>query len=164
MNRSVVGSLLFVGGAMLVVLAPSGESAAQDLDGPTRGPVTATDIAPSPASLGIPFAAPAAPAHIVAASAGLKGLETPDLTLSANCGENQVEVDGDYCPALEQKCVRWMDPETTVPRRCSEFAPTGKCQGKTVKKHFCIDKYEWPNKAGEMRLMVESACLAAAWT
>ena len=90
MNRSVVGSLLFVGGAMLVVLAPSGESAAQDLDGPTRGPVTATDIAPSPASLGIPFAAPAAPAHIVAASAGLKGLETPDLTLSANCGEHRV--------------------------------------------------------------------------
>ncbi|HSO34779.1 MAG TPA: SUMF1/EgtB/PvdO family nonheme iron enzyme [Labilithrix sp.] len=158
MKRSVIGSLLFVGGALVVVLAPAGESSAQDLDGPTRGPVTATDVAPPPAPLAIPFAvpAPAVPRAIVAASAGLKGLETPDLGLSANCGENQVEVDGDYCPALEQKCLRWMDPETTVPRRCSEFAPTGKCQGKTVKKHFCIDKYEYPNKLGEKPVVMKT--------
>jgi formylglycine-generating enzyme required for sulfatase activity len=49
-----------------------------------------------------------------------------------------------------------MDPETTVPRRCSEFAPTGKCQGKTIKKHFCIDKYEYPNKVGEKPLIMKT--------
>jgi len=148
MNRSAIGSFLFVGGALVMMLAPSAESVAQDTDGPPRGPVVAADVAPPvPASAARP---------LVPASAGLKGLEPPDLGASANCGENQVEVDGDYCPALEQKCVRWMDPETTIPRRCSEFAPTGKCQGKTTKKHFCIDKYEYPNKLGEKPVVMKT--------
>jgi len=124
-----------------MLLAPSAESVAQpDASAPSRAAAPA-EIAPPPT---------------VPVSAGLKGVETPDLGVSANCGDNQVEVDGDYCPALEQKCVRWMDAETTVPRRCSEFAPTGKCQGKTVKKHFCIDKYEYPNKLGEKPVVMKT--------
>ena len=66
---------------------------------------------------------------------------------SGRCPENMVEVEGDYCPYIEQKCLRWLDPETKM--RCAEFAPSGKCQSKTTKKHFCIDRYEWPNKVGE---------------
>ena len=112
--------------------------------------MVAADLAPL--SLG----APAAAKSVSAASAGLKGIQGPDLGAGANCGSNQVEVDGDYCPALEQKCVRWMDPETTVPRRCSEFAPTGACQGKTLRKHFCIDKYEYPNKLGEKPVVMKT--------
>ena len=153
MKRSAFGSLLFVGGALVFLLAPAGESAARDLDAPGRVALVAADVAPGPmgATLAI------APAAGVAASAGLKGVQSlPDLGASANCAENQVEVDGDYCPALEQKCIRWMDPETTIPRRCSEFAPTGKCQGKTTKKHFCIDKYEYPNKLGAKPVVMKT--------
>ena len=142
MNRSVVGSLLFVGGALALLLAPSAESVAQPdaAAASARLMVPAVDVPPAP----------------VPVSAGLKAIETPEIGVSASCGENQVEVDGDYCPALEQKCVRWMDPETTIPRRCSEFAPTGKCQGKTVTKHFCIDKYEYPNKLGEKPVVMKT--------
>ena len=143
MNRSLIGSLLFVGGSLVMVLAPSARSVAQPEVSPPAPAVLAVEVAP-PAPVSVPV------------SAGLKGAEMPDLGVSPNCGENQVEVDGDYCPALEQKCVRWMDPETTVPRRCSEFAPTGKCQGKTIKKHFCIDKYEYPNKVGEKPVVMKT--------
>lgn len=149
--RSGFGSLLFVGAALVFLIAPSSESSAQD--GANRAVV-----APAPTLAAAPAPEPAVAAKgLTPASAGLKGVQAPpDLGASANCGENQVEVDGDYCPALEQKCVRWMDPETTVPRRCSEFAPTGKCQGKTIKKHFCIDKYEYPNKVGEKPVVMKT--------
>src|SRR4029079_11974002 len=128
------------------------QGAAQSADRPAQ-------VAPN-----LPSLPPAA--AVTAASAGLKGIQAanpapPSLGASANCGENQVEVDGDYCPALEQKCVRWMDPETTVPRRCSEFAPSGNCQGKTVKKHFCVDKFEYPNRAGANPTILNSWTEAA---
>jgi sulfatase modifying factor 1 len=149
MKRSTVGSLLFVGGTLVFLLAPSGESAAQRAES-TAG--VAGVSAPRPETA----VAPTNPTNLVAANAGLKAVSAPELGTSANCGENQVEVDGDYCPALEQKCIRWMDPETTIPRRCSEFAPTGACQGKTIKKHFCIDKYEYPNKLGEKPVVMKT--------
>ncbi len=147
MNRGKVASLLFVGGTLVFLLAPSGESTAKPVEpeAPSRLPIL--DVA-APATAAIP------------ANAGVKPITTPDLGVgiqgSGNCGENQVEVEGDYCPALEQKCLRWMDPETTIPRRCSEFAPTGKCQTKTIKKHFCIDKFEYPNKRGERPVVMKT--------
>jgi hypothetical protein len=156
MKRAYVGSGLFVGGTLLFLLSPSSESAArggsaQAGASPSDGrvAVVATDVVASPAP---PAAGP------IAASAGLQGATAvaSELVASGTCGDNQVEVDGDYCPALEQKCIRWMDPETTIPRRCSEFAPTGKCQGRTIKKHFCIDKYEYPNKAGDKPVVMKT--------
>lgn len=75
---------------------------------------------------------------------------------STSCPSGMVEVEGDFCPTLEQKCVKWLDDKHVVPRRCAEFAPTGKCQGKTVKKHFCIDRYEYPNKEGERPVVMKS--------
>src|SRR4051812_38576799 len=37
---------------------------------------------------------------------------------SGKCPSNTVEVEGDYCPQLEQKCLKYIDPEGTFPRRC----------------------------------------------
>jgi hypothetical protein len=160
MNRAYVGSLLFIGGTLLMLVAPGASSA--------QRPSKAADVEPaarlaslepgaavtSPAIAGAPTLPTSA--TVTTANAGLKGVSTPELGASANCGDNQVEVEGDYCPALEQKCVRWMDPETTIPRRCSEFAPTGKCQTKTLKKHFCIDRFEYPNKVGEKPVVMKT--------
>lgn len=161
-----VGSVLFIGGTLLFLVAPSGEGAAKGAnesgEGPSRGTVAALSAAAglAPAIQATSVAAPAAAGAnanaLTLGSAGLKGASTPDITQTGSCGENQVEVEGDYCPALEQKCIRWMDSETTIPRRCSEFAPTGKCQGKTTKKHFCIDKYEYPNKVGERPVIMKT--------
>ena len=78
------------------------------------------------------------------------------VTTSGACPTNMVEVEGDYCPILEQRCIKWLDKEGTNPRRCAEFAPSGACQTKTVHKRFCIDKFEYPNTPGVMPTVMKS--------
>jgi hypothetical protein len=77
---------------------------------------------------------------------------TPDaLPSEASCPPEMVEVEGDYCPYVEQKCLRWLDPETKL--QCAEFDKTvasAACSMKTQHKRFCIDRYEWPNKVGAL--------------
>jgi hypothetical protein len=73
------------------------------------------------------------------------------------CPANMVEVEGDYCPYVEQKCSRWLDPATKL--QCAEFekpAVEGRCFMKTDHKRFCIDRFEWPNKAGEVPVAMAS--------
>lgn len=80
--------------------------------------------------------------------AGLKEAVTPRMLAGdriSACPADMIEVVGDYCPSVEQRCLRWLDPDTKL--RCAEFAES-KCTSKTIRKHFCIDKYEYPNKAG----------------
>ncbi len=58
-------------------------------------------------------------------------------------------VDGEYCTEVEHKCLKsWYD-KSNKKTICEEFAPTAKCIGKKIKKRYCIDTYEWPNKKGE---------------
>jgi Sulfatase-modifying factor enzyme 1 len=65
-----------------------------------------------------------------------------------------VDIDGDYCPVVEQICLQWVDingKNTDPPKgsgRCGVFKSPSKCMSKTVKKHFKIDRYEYPNKKG----------------
>lgn len=85
---------------------------------------------------------------------GLKTPATPVDRTGGNCPAGMVEVEGDYCANIEQKCLRWLDPETRM--RCAEFAPTGACQGKTVHKKFCMDRFEYPNIAGEKPVVMKT--------
>jgi sulfatase modifying factor 1 len=99
-----------------------------------------------------PSIAPAAAkAENIHASLGVKPTVSPSLdaagTNAGSCGAGMVEVEGDYCSNVEQKCLRWLDPETK--QRCAEFLPTSSCKGKTVHKHFCVDRFEFPNVQGE---------------
>jgi formylglycine-generating enzyme len=73
------------------------------------------------------------------------------------CPSDMVEVSGDYCPYVLEKCARWLDPATKL--QCAEFekpASAGHCFMKTEHKSFCIDRYEWPNRAGELPQSMES--------
>jgi len=73
------------------------------------------------------------------------------LPAEDGCPPDMVEVEGDYCPLVEQKCVRWLDPETKL--QCGEFekkAASGACLLKTQHKRFCVDRYEWPNRVGTL--------------
>jgi hypothetical protein len=72
------------------------------------------------------------------------------LPTESGCAPDMVEVEGDYCPLVEQKCLRWLDPETKL--QCAEFArQTGVgCTLASHHQHFCIDRYEWPNKLGAL--------------
>ena len=68
---------------------------------------------------------------------------------AAACPAGMQLVDGEYCTDVEHKCLKsWYD-KSNKKKICEEFAPTAKCIGKKVKKRYCIDTYEWPNKKGE---------------
>ena len=123
MKRATKLGLLVVVAATLSGLASASQPA----------PALAEDEVPSPA--------------VVAAEPAAQPAET------MSCPEGMVEVEGSYCPSVEQTCVRWVDATKT---RCAEFAPTGNCQGETVQKRFCIDRFEYPNKAGEMPVTMKS--------
>ena len=70
---------------------------------------------------------------------------------ASSCPPDMVEVTGEFCPNVVQECL---NVDTSVHNvngyvRCLEFAPT-QCLSKTlVPLHFCIDRYEWPNREGE---------------
>jgi sulfatase-modifying factor enzyme 1 len=106
----------------------------------TRGGQAADADVPAPQSL--PIAAKTATSH------------SPEAGSTA-CPSDMVEVEGDYCPNEEQTCLYNTDisgkrlstpPDLTW--ACGEFKPS-RCLSDTVHMHFCIDKYEWPNKEGQ---------------
>ena len=74
------------------------------------------------------------------------------------CKPGMVEVEGEYCSELEQRCVRWVDDHRL---RCAEFAPS-RCRGAQAHKRFCIDAYEYPNKPGEKPTLMKSWIEAGA--
>ena len=69
------------------------------------------------------------------------------------CGENSSEIEGYFCPSVVQECLEWQDKDNPRgPNVCLEFAKkssTCLSNNKTY-VHFCIDKYEWPNKKGAL--------------
>ena len=75
------------------------------------------------------------------------------------CPENSVLVEGDYCPDVEQVCLKWVGnqgqplppPPSNQTGRCGEWKQPSVCKSATkVHKRFCIDKYEYPNHPGEI--------------
>lgn len=87
-------------------------------------------------------------------------IPTPEaIPTGEACAADMVDVEGDYCPYLEQRCLRWLDPETKL--QCAEFEklPSPEHCGLPVDhKHFCIDRYEWPNKVAILPVYM------ASWT
>lgn len=66
---------------------------------------------------------------------------------SPRCPSGMRLVQGNYCLNVEQRCLRWLDPEEEL--RCAEFAPTV-CYGRRRRPvSVCMDQYEWPNRRGE---------------
>ena len=60
-----------------------------------------------------------------------------------------VHVTGEYCPALEHECLRWLDPDKAIVRRCAEYKRKSQCRSRdTVQLNFCIDRNEF-TKVGE---------------
>ncbi|MCL2778789.1 MAG: formylglycine-generating enzyme family protein [Polyangiaceae bacterium] len=167
MKRAKALSLSLAGGMLLVLLAPSattlaladnaaglmhgGKSPSSKFAVPTnRGAIDETQTVVNVATTAVSISV--GPASDITHTGPTA---SPELAQSV-CPEGMVEVEGDYCPSVEQKCLRWLDPETTTPRRCAEYAETGTCQTATAKKHFCIDRFEYPNKAGEIPVVMKT--------
>ena len=73
---------------------------------------------------------------------------TPSPETPSPCPADMVDVNGDWCPWMEQFCLRPVDPKHPENDRCAEFGPNGRCMGTQLHKHFCVDRFEWPNQAG----------------
>jgi formylglycine-generating enzyme len=60
------------------------------------------------------------------------------------CPSGMVLVEGEYCPDVEQKCLRWLEPpgDPYEHFRCAEYAEPSVCKGERVHKRFCIDETE----------------------
>jgi sulfatase modifying factor 1 len=105
------------------------------------------------AAVGVIVATPLTATDAIAGPAN--GLEdevdagaSADAAPPGPCPPDMLEIRGDYCPEVVQRCLRPI-PSPSGAERCSLFAPTARCKHPTVKKHYCIDKFEYPNKAGD---------------
>jgi formylglycine-generating enzyme required for sulfatase activity len=70
--------------------------------------------------------------------------EAPSATPTpSDCPDGMVLVEGEYCPNVMQRCLRWMDPKGKYHEyRCAEYAKPAICRGKREHRRFCIDRYE----------------------
>ncbi len=96
------------------------------------------------------------------ATSATSGVTEPGAAEPAElaCAAGMVEVVGDYCAELpEQRCLRWVT--STTNGRCAEFAPSEACAAPTVRKHFCVDRFEYPNVSGQKPLVMKSWLEAA---
>jgi len=79
----------------------------------------------------------------------------PSATASATppsaCPADMVEVQGDFCADLEQRCLK-----RRKPWQCAEFDKPSRCKGERMAMHYCIDRYEYPNAKGKTPRVMQS--------
>jgi len=63
----------------------------------------------------------------------------------ARCPADMVEVSGSYCQVVEQICEEYISEKRD---RCAKYKNKVRCFGKSRAMHFCVDRYEYPNRAG----------------
>ena len=73
------------------------------------------------------------------------------------CDAGMVLVEGDFCPRVAQRCLRWMDPPGRYHEyRCAEYAQPAQCLAPRVHKRFCIDRQERVDRGTGLPLNVQS--------
>jgi hypothetical protein len=95
---------------------------------------------------------------------------------SEGCPSDMVLVHGGYCPEVNQVCLEHHDEynrdearkkekrdhgedvgTSTVSERCLRYKEPSEClSSKRRPMRFCMDRYEWPNKAGELPSLLVS--------
>jgi formylglycine-generating enzyme required for sulfatase activity len=77
------------------------------------------------------------------------------------CPADMLLVEGLFCPGALQRCIKhhaeWetKKDDPTVSERCLEYARPSQCLSKERKRmRFCIDRFEWPNRPGELPLVL----------
>jgi len=102
------------------------------------------------------------------------------------CPTGMVEIDGDWCPIVEEICLRWVDqrgnivnqPNDNDTGRCGEFKRPTRCLSQQrVHKRFCIDVNEytgdgdkprswmtWYDAKNELESDGKRLCTQAEWT
>ena len=95
---------------------------------------------------------------------------------SEGCSADMVLVNGNYCPEVNQVCLEHHDEfnrdeakkkakrdsgetvgASTVSERCLRYKEPTECLSKQRRPmRFCMDRYEWPNKKGELPALLIS--------
>jgi formylglycine-generating enzyme required for sulfatase activity len=90
-----------------------------------------------------------------------------------------VLVEGEYCPRVEQVCLRWLDPPGKYHEyRCAEYLRPARCLSERVHKRFCIDREErtepatglplnrqsWSDAKHTCEVASARVCLESEWT
>lgn len=62
------------------------------------------------------------------------------VDLATTCPPGMAEVSGSYCPDVEHRCLRWLDPPGKYHAfRCAEYAKDPVCRAPRRPMHFCMD-------------------------
>jgi sulfatase modifying factor 1 len=90
------------------------------------------------------------------ASIGAEALLAP--AMSEACPDGMILVEGEYCPDVEQKCLRWLEPpgDPYEHFRCAEYAKPAVCKGAKVHKRFCIDATERVEEGSDLPMHKKS--------
>ncbi|WP_438040999.1 SUMF1/EgtB/PvdO family nonheme iron enzyme [Sorangium sp. So ce128] len=165
------------------VAAQPSDAAAELSYTPAEPPDAAAELSYTPAE---PPDAGAAMSYAAAAAldggspdAAAEALDggAPDAGLpgsSEGCPDDMVLVEGDYCPVVDQICLKhhkeyekdqerratpYKEAEgpTSVSERCLEYRRPSECLSKKrAPMRFCVDRYEWPNRKGELPALLVS--------
>jgi len=82
-----------------------------------------------------------------------------DVQRAPACPSDMIEVQGEYCPNVEEVCLYYVDskgnkiqsPPIGKTGRCGEYRNPTRCLSLNKQHiHFCIDKFEFPNKINEV--------------
>lgn len=182
--RAGAAALVAGAAALLVAMGGCNQERSGGAD-PAAGSASSAPVAPgsaSPAALataGAPDAAadaPASDAAVDAAEGDAAGDSDGLPGTSEGCPDDMVLVAGGYCPSVEQNCVEHHDEykndeakkkkkrekgeeagKSTVSERCLRYDEPSKCLSKERRPmRYCVDRYEWPNKKGEVPMLLIS--------
>jgi hypothetical protein len=172
--RALLCLILAAPVAGLLVAACGTTPSAPDASAPERAPaadaaVEARDAAAELADAAADAAGDADAAADAAGDAGLPGA-------TEGCREGMVLVRGDYCPEVNEVCLEYHDEfkhdeakkkdkrdkgedvgKSTVSERCLRYKEPSECLSKKREPmRFCMDRYEWPNRKGELPALLIS--------
>ncbi len=134
---------------MVSAVACSGRQATQPTPpAPPSSAAISTDALPPPES--VPTAAPEEAQDSAPVAVSQPTVEKPETPKGPeHCPAGMVFIEGDYCSEVEHKCTKHWHSKANDKKVCEEFEPWSKCVGEKSEKRFCIDKFAWPNEAGE---------------
>ncbi|MGZ3456196.1 MAG: SUMF1/EgtB/PvdO family nonheme iron enzyme, partial [Polyangiales bacterium] len=83
------------------------------------------------------------PSRIAMIAEGFDQQAGQTVNLDDACPSGMVRVAGGYCPDVEHRCLRWLDPPGKYHEfRCAEYAKEPVCRAARTPMHFCIDRDE----------------------
>jgi hypothetical protein len=99
---------------------------------------------------------------LLAFGLGLPSSRGLGAATSDKCAADMVLVDGQYCPAVQQQCLRWLDDAKLPFARCAVYAKPSRCLAPREAMRFCIDRDEYTPPQAQLPLNFSGFAKASA--